>query len=98
MPLEELSFTIPYFIFPECCVVRLPPELRVNLQISRNYKRKRTGKHYDNEEHTITHCLLQGTGKESRYHHRKSHKGRTQSIVRRLVLTLTIIYKILLIG
>ena len=53
-----------------------------------------TGCDDDEEEGGIAHTLLQGTGKEPRNHHRQCHKGGTECIVGRLVLTLTIINKV----
>ena len=54
---------------------------------------------YDNqEEGWITDTLLQRTSEESWNHHRESHESCAEGIVGRLVLALTIIYKVEHIG
>ena len=46
----------------------------------------------------VANALLQGTGKETRNHHREGHEGRAKRIVGRLVLALAVINKVEHIG
>ena len=66
----------------------------INIQKPRHDISQRTSPYHDEEEHRITHSLLQGSSKHARYHHRQSHEGSTQRIMGGFMVTTAIINKV----
>ena len=69
-------------------------EFGVYLQQRCREERHRAEYHDDDEEHAIAHQLLQGSGKQSWYHHRQCHEGCAEGIVARLFFSPALIYKV----
>ena len=71
---------------------------RVNLHKSGDDEGHGAASHDDKEESFVAYSLLESASKESRNHHRERHESSAKSVMRRLVVAPTIIYKVEHIG